>query len=265
MTEIKQINLYGLKLTSFDDHELELYLDNCIRQNIQQVCYGYSFATIPLFKKYPGFYQAVNNFDVLVCDGRLFYLFANIFGSKLKSDLSIPGMVYLALNLAAKKKYKVLLLGSTDETNEKASKNINEKFPGIQVLEGFNGYFDKSEENKLVENINLKNPDILLIGMSFPKKEFFAHERRDQLNAKIIIPCGGMIDVLGGKVKLTPKWIKKIGLATPYRVFQEPGRLFWINVWFTYETFFKIIPLTFFNVKIKRNKAFRIPGIYGEE
>lgn len=34
-----------------------------------------------------------------------------------------------------------------------------------------------------------------------------------------------MVDVIAGKTKITPKFIKKLGLAWLYRVMQEPRRL----------------------------------------
>jgi UDP-N-acetyl-D-mannosaminuronic acid transferase (WecB/TagA/CpsF family) len=79
----------------------------------------------------------------------------------------------------------------------------------------------------------------------------------------IIIPCGGMIDVFAGKVKLASPFLKKIGLATLIRVIQEPRRQLWLNILIAYETFFKIIPKTLYEVKIKKNKNFKIPSIYG--
>jgi N-acetylglucosaminyldiphosphoundecaprenol N-acetyl-beta-D-mannosaminyltransferase len=34
-----------------------------------------------------------------------------------------------------------------------------------------------------------------------------------------------MVDVIAGKTKITPKWIKKLGFAWLYRIMQEPRRL----------------------------------------
>ncbi|MBK7869018.1 MAG: WecB/TagA/CpsF family glycosyltransferase [Ignavibacteriales bacterium] len=59
---------------------------------------------------------------------------------------------------------------------------------------------------------------MLLVGISTPKKELFAHNHRHHLNVRIIHLCGGMVDVIAGKTKITPKWIKKTRfcLALPH-------------------------------------------------
>ncbi|MBK8662543.1 MAG: WecB/TagA/CpsF family glycosyltransferase [Ignavibacteriales bacterium] len=44
--------------------------------------------------------------------------------------------------------------------------------------------------------------------VSPPQKELFAHNHRHHLNVRVIHLCGGMVDVIAGKTKITPKWIK---------------------------------------------------------
>jgi len=121
------------------------------------------------------------------------------------------------------------------------------------VHQGIDGYFSKSDEPDIVKKINNINPDILLIGISSPKKELFADKWRNRINAPIIVPCGGMIDVLAGKTKITPRFVKNIGLAWFYRFIQEPRRLFGpISQWLP--TFmFKILPSMLYATLFKKD------------
>lgn len=258
-----QINFYGCKITDFELEDLFSYYEYILRNNKTIVAYGYSFGIIPFFKKYPDLYKIINSFDINVTDGTQFYWFMKLFGYKLKTFLSIPHLTIKTLEYADKNKKSILLLGADIKTNRIATENLRNKYTNAVFLDGKDGYFTEDEEIEIIDYINSQCPDILLIGISSPKKERFAYKYRDKICAKIIIPCGGMIDVFAGKVKLASPFVKKIGLATLIRIIQEPRRQLLLNMWIAYETFLKIIPRTLYEVCIKRNNNFIIPSIYG--
>ena len=64
---------------------------------------------------------------------------------------------------------------------------------------------------------------------------------KQEIDTRIIILCGGMIDVLAGKTKISPPIIKRLGLASFYRVFQEPRRLIISRLNIYIFTFFSFI------------------------
>jgi len=262
---LQQIDFYGCKITDINLEELYSFIDYTINNARTIICYGYSFGIVPLFKKYSDLYKIINSFDINVTDGTQFYWFMRLFGYKLRCFLSIPFLTIRTLEYADKNKKSVLLLGADSKTNKIATNNLKNKYSNIIFFEGRDGYFSEDEEYKVVDYINSKKPNILLIGISSPIKERFAYKYKSVLKTNIIIPCGGMIDIFSGKVKLASPFLKKIGLATVIRIIQEPRRQLLLNVWLAYETFIKIIPKTIYNVKFKRNKNFIIPFIYGVE
>ena len=262
MEPIKNVNFYGLKLSIFSTDQLLAFIEMAIINKQKKVCYGYNFGMFPYFKKYPEIPQYANQFDVSVADGRGYYLLAKILGFPVQSDISIPYLVERVLELADKNKFSVMLLGAKEEINRKACVNLQDKHPQARILPGKNGYFRENEEHEVVELINAHHPDILLIGISSPKKERFAHKYKEELNAKIIIPCGGVIDILAGHKKHTPKFIKKIGLAWFYRFVQEPVRLFRDSIINLGSVLFGLIPVLLFKRYILKKKDFSIPDFY---
>lgn len=265
MKQIENVNYHGLKISIFDEIQLKENIVYFLENKMTKVFYGYSFATIPYFRKIPQLYLYANSFDILVNDGRIFYLFGKLLGFKFKSDISIPNLVFILLEIANEKNYSLMLFGGTQEVNEQATANIKKDYPNIRIIDGINGYYPDEKEPDIAEIIKSKSPDILLIGISSPKKERFAYRYKDKMNTGIIVPCGGVIDILAGKIKLSPKLIKKMGLATFYRIAQEPKRLFFLHTKIVLITLFKIMPVTLFRTKLLKNKNFSFPGIFGLE
>jgi N-acetylglucosaminyldiphosphoundecaprenol N-acetyl-beta-D-mannosaminyltransferase len=261
MKELSKINFFGLGFSVFTENELLTYINESIFYNHKRIFYGYSLATIVLFKKYKDLYLHSNSSDLIVTDGQQMFWLIKLLRYPIGFNISIPSLVNMVLKEANIYKYSIMLIGGTEDIKINAENRIREKYSNIKIISGFNGYFDNTDESKIISEINSKSPNILLLGISSPKKEEIAYNWKQKINVNIIIPMGGMIDVLAGKTKQSPPWVKKMGLATPYRVFQEPRRLFLVNVWFTFEIVFKIIPIIIFK-HLTNKKNYNITDIY---
>lgn len=263
MGTIKHIDFYGLKLSVFDEQNFIDNVETAIIEDKKIICYGFSFGIFPYFKKYPQIPYIANQFDILGTDGRGLYIFSKLLGYPLKSDLSIPQMVYLTLKIAEKHSYSIMLLGAREEINKRATERIRNKYHRINVFDGHHGYFKEEDELQIVDFINRSKPNILLIGISSPIKEQFAHKWKELLECNIVIPCGGVIDILAGITKPTPRLVKKIGLAWFYRFIQEPRRLFRDSILHTLSVVFLLIPSLLFQVYFMK-KPFSIPEFYSK-
>lgn len=259
---MKNIDVFGLKLSVFTLDEVRELYSEVIYKKGNAVIFGHSFGSIPVMKKFPHLVDVVNSFDLLVCDGTPFSWYCKLFGFTLKEVISIPQITNFTLEYADKHKLHVLLLGAKESVNQLANSKLEEKYSNAVFLQGINGYFSATEEADIVSIINSQAPDVLLIGISTPVKEMFAYKYRNELNARIIIPCGGMIDVYAGITKQSPRVIKKLGLAAPYRIFQEPKRLFKLHTYYIKEAILKIIPITMYYRFILRSSTFNLIDYY---
>jgi len=222
---LTKINFHGINISDFTEEELWSEIDSTIQTGEQKVVHWRSLGTPYLMKKTPGLLEITNNFDIILIDGRGLFLFMKMMGQQLRSELYTSWFTLELLKKAAKNNYSIMILGATEEANRAATSKIKNDYKVKTVHPGINGYFSPEEEDKIVEQINKFAPDILLVGISTPKKELFAHNHRHHLNVRIIHLCGGMVDVIAGKTKITPKWIKKLGFAWLFRIMQEPRRL----------------------------------------
>jgi len=255
---INSCDFYGLKISIFSKDILSNYISSVVCHNYHCICYGYSLGLLTTFSKYPQIYEFAEKFDLMLTDGRAFYWLAKIFGCQLRSDISIPRFVFFCLELANQNNFSVELYGASTDSNQRACDEIRKKYPQIVLKKGVDGF--TYDEEYAVRIIQSESPDILLIGLPSPQKEEFSSKYKDLLPCKVIIPCGGVIDTLSGKTKLTPIWLKKLGFAWLFRFIQQPRQRFKITTE-TIISVMKLLPLL--SLAALRNKKYSIPKFFG--
>ena len=126
---------------------------------------------------------------------------------------------------------KVFLLGGKPNESglpgvaERAKQQLEQKYSAVRVVGTCDGYFDSEREKLIAEQIGQTQPDLLLVGLGFPKQEMFIDRHRAILNAKVCIGCGGSLDVFAGEVARAPLAFRKLGLEWLYRLIKQPSRL----------------------------------------
>lgn len=257
---LEQLNFCSLKVTDFELGELHNLLQENVTKKEKISIFGYGLGYLAQFKDEPYLYDYINDSDVMLVDGTWFKFILKLFGYKIRCAMSIPEFVMDLIAFANLKGYSIYLLGGKPEVNNKAVQLLRLNYKGLGEINGHHGYFTKEEEESLLSEINGLRPDILLIGMSTPLKEKLAFSWREKVDSRIIIPCGGMIDVLAGVTQITPSFLKRIGLASFYRLIQEPKRLIKREVTWSYEIIFHLIPVLFY-YRIKK-EPFSIINYY---
>src|SRR5262249_44219904 len=121
--------------------------------------------------------------------------------------------------------YRVYCLGASEDVLVAAVNRIVADYPHVEVVGSHHGYFTSQEEPGIAAAIADAKPDILLVGMSSPKKEHFLARWSGQLSTPVCHGVGGSCDVLAGKVRRAPIGWQRLGLEWLYRVKQEPRRL----------------------------------------
>ncbi len=137
------------------------------------------------------------------------------------------------LNIANENNYKLYLLGGKDGVAKAAAENIQKEYPNIRIVGYHHGYFKGShnnkenheEELKILEAINATEPDIIFVGLGFPKQEIWIDTNKNKIKGKVIIGNGGVMDILSGNLKKTPDIYRKLGLEWLYRLIKEPSRI----------------------------------------
>lgn len=115
------------------------------------------------------------------------------------------------------------LLGAAEEVNEKAVTKINERFPNVEIVGHYHGYF--SDDDTIVKQIQKTSPDLIFVALGFPKQEYWIKSNFQSFSKGMFIGVGGSFDVLAGEVKRAPEiWIK-LHLEWLYRLIKQPTRI----------------------------------------
>jgi N-acetylglucosaminyldiphosphoundecaprenol N-acetyl-beta-D-mannosaminyltransferase len=133
-------------------------------------------------------------------------------------------MVHL-LREGAKRGWRFFLLGATPEVSELLPAKIGKSFPGVHIVGSQHGYFSPDEEAQVVARIRESSSDVLFVGMPSPRKERFLLNNREALGVPFAMGVGGGLDLLAGKTRRAPLWMRRCGLEWSWRVAQEPRRL----------------------------------------
>lgn len=222
----EKANFLGIEIHNCTLSELITFLNLSIIERKKIIVYGTSLASIGNTKWMPELFDFWKKADINIVDGAGLKFFNKPFGTQFKEQVGLPNVADELLKLSAQNGYKVFLLGGTEEINNFACTNIKQRFSFPFACEGMNGYFSENDEEKVCKVINAFQPNILLIGISSPKKENFAYKWKEFLACQVIVLCGGVIDIYAKKTKREPSFIKGLPLAWLYRLVQEPVRLF---------------------------------------
>lgn len=176
-------------------------------------------------KDQPKFADLVNGFDLVVPDGIGLIYASKIRKLPLKERVTGFDISMELLSIGMDKPFNLYLLGGKQGISEKAANNVEKEFPGVTVVGNRNGYFTLEDEEEIVSSINQTNPDVIFIGLGFPKQEEFIERNKGLLKGKIIIGNGGVIDILAGESKRAPDIFINLNLEWLYRLIKEPSRI----------------------------------------
>ena len=130
---------------------------------------------------------------------------------------------------AAKKGYRVFLLGGAAGVAVEATRRLTERYRGLQVVGAECPPFHDptpEEQAALLARIRLARPDILFVAFGQPKGERWIAEHLFDLEVPVNVQVGASLDFAAGRVRRAPRWMQKSGLEWAFRLSLEPDRLF---------------------------------------
>lgn len=199
-------------------------------------------------QKNPALRDILNNSFLNVPDGMPTVWLGRMQGFENMSRVYGPDLMLKLCHYSQSKKFKHFLYGGNTGVAENLKKNLQKKYPELNVVGTYTPPFrplNDQEKNELAEQVRQAQPDIFWVGLSTPKQELFMQEYLPKLETKIMLGVGAAFDVHTGNIIDAPAWMKNSGLQWLHRLIQEPKRL-WRrylinNPIFIYKTIMQIL------------------------
>jgi N-acetylglucosaminyldiphosphoundecaprenol N-acetyl-beta-D-mannosaminyltransferase len=183
-----------------------------------------------LLQRHEQFARVYADADFVLADGVPIVLLARIFRRGVPERVAGSDLVPELFDRArVDAPIRVYLLGARPEVNERATRAVEARWPGIQVVGRDSppfGFEQHEVENaRILDQIAAARPDVLIVGLGAPKQELWVHQHRDRIRAKIALCVGATIDFLAGEKSRAPHWMRRSGLEWMHRIALEPKRL----------------------------------------
>jgi N-acetylglucosaminyldiphosphoundecaprenol N-acetyl-beta-D-mannosaminyltransferase len=167
----------------------------------------------------------LRRFDLVTADGMSVVWGMGLLRRPLAGRVPGVELMDLLLHEGARRRWSFFFLGASPEVSGRLAARAESLYPGVRVAGVRDGFYRAQEEKGVVEAIAAAEPDILFVGMPSPRKETFLIEHRAEMKVPFSMGVGGGLDLLAGRTRRAPAWMRNTGLEWSYRVLQEPRRL----------------------------------------
>jgi len=188
---------------------------------------------VVLSQRNPTFLAALQSADICIPDGiglviASRFLFPISEGSKIQER--ITGIDVMSEVLRQLPELKYLVIGGRDDREPMQLRTVEVLGVKVNWLPGYADISTPSpaEEKQVRALIHQVKPDIVFVAFGAPYQELWVIRHRSYLEAedvKIVMVIGGALEMLTGKVRRAPRWVRSIGLEWSFRFTQQPWRL----------------------------------------
>ncbi|MBL8488330.1 MAG: WecB/TagA/CpsF family glycosyltransferase [Rhodocyclaceae bacterium] len=206
------------------DEAQELLADLVERRRGAYVCPANAYS-IMLAVDDPGYREIVNGADLVTADGMPVVWAQRLFGHGGAERVHNDDL-FLAC-CARYPGWRHFLVGGREGQPEQVAAEMSRRFPGIQVV-GTRPTpvrpLPREESDAIVGEIVQRRPDIVWVGMGTPAQDIWMVESARRAGVPMV-GVGSLFDLLSGRTRPAPEWMKRNGLQWLFRLLQEPSRL----------------------------------------
>lgn len=165
--------------------------------------------------------------DLVYCDGYGVRMAARVLDTPVPHRMTGADWIWGLAALCERQGRSLYLLGSEPPHAAEAAKRLARLYPELEITGAHHGYFDldSPHNSRVIEDINARRPDIVLVGMGTPKQELWIDRNAHLLDADVVWSVGALLDYVAGHVPRAPRWLADNGLEWIFRLAIEPQRM----------------------------------------
>ena len=161
-------------------------------------------------------------------DGMPLVWLSRLLGASRIERVYGPDLMRKMTAISAERGYRQLYYGGADGVAEKLKRKLVDAHPGLQVVGQICPPFrdlTPEEDQAVVDEINAARPDIVWVGLSTPKQEYWMANHLGRIDAPVMVGVGAAFDFLAGTKPQAPRFMQRNGLEWLFRLLSEPRRL----------------------------------------
>ena len=222
---MNKVSILGVKFDAITKQEAVQRAMEAIRQGKKGYVVTPNSEIVYMARSNPQLKKLLNAATLVLPDGIGIVHAAKILKKPLTEK--VAGIEFAADLIAEMEKEgrSLFLFGAKPGVAETAKKNLEQKYPGLQVCGTHDGYFKPEDEDGIIDAINQSGAKLLLVCLGAPKQEKWIAAHKDALCVNLCMGVGGALDVFAGTVKRAPELFIKCNLEWLYRFIKQPSRL----------------------------------------
>jgi len=202
-------------------------------------------------KKDPAFAEILRAFHMNLPDGKPGAVVGRLKGAKKMRQVTGPDFFRRVMVASASTGIRHYFCGGKEGVAEELKQSCETNFGNHNVVGCYSPPFRKMTDKELEAlggEINESGADIVWIGLSTPKQEYFASSLSPFVKVHFIVTVGAAFDFHSGKLRKAPRFIQNAGLEWLFRLVLEPKRL--------WKRYFEIVPkfMYYSTVELLTNK-----------
>jgi N-acetylglucosaminyldiphosphoundecaprenol N-acetyl-beta-D-mannosaminyltransferase len=173
--------------------------------------------------------QLIDGADLIVADGTPVVWASRLAGASLPERIAGSDMIWSICEAAARRHGSIFLLGGDPGVADRAARVLRERYAGLKIAGtscppmGFDK--EQPELDRIRRQVSEAAPQIVLVGLGFPKQDVIIRELRDVLPEASFIGVGISLSFVAGETSRAPEWTQRLGLEWVHRLLREPRRL----------------------------------------
>jgi N-acetylglucosaminyldiphosphoundecaprenol N-acetyl-beta-D-mannosaminyltransferase len=210
MTE--NLPLGHLKITPGGLPDFLAFVEETVRKRRKDYCIPLNLTKYVVSKSDEKLQKVINSASFVIADGVPIRWLSRRLGYRGVKHISGIELAEAILSQSRSRGWKIFLLGATPENLEKAITYLAGKFNKPLIVGSRHGYFKAEEVEQTAVAINATAPDILLLGLGMPQKEYFIDDYFHRIDAHFWLPVGGAFDIWAQTKKRSHSLVQKFGL-----------------------------------------------------
>jgi exopolysaccharide biosynthesis WecB/TagA/CpsF family protein len=124
----------------------------------------------------------------------------------------------------ARKGLVVAFVGGEEGVAQAAAAYVRQN-TNLPVAFCSSGYFTHFQEEGILAKLARADPHVVLMAMGQPRQEYYAFRWHHAMPGTLFYCVGGLFDVMTGRVRTPPLFLRRAGFEWVWRLLQSPRRL----------------------------------------